>query len=155
MAINSQANRRTFLKTAGVAAIAGATGSANMVFAAPNGSLKSADGKYDFDSIYSRIGTDCYKWDDQIARFGAENIQVGMGVATMDFQAAPCISEALAARCGHENWGYSIIQDTFYDSITQWSKNRHGLELDPDSMVISAGVYPRSQAPVRGGCERG
>ena len=153
MAIISEANRRTFLKAAGLTAIAGATGSANLVFASPNGSLRSADGKFDFDTVYNRIGTDCYKWDDQIDRFGAENIQVGMGVATMDFQAPPCIAEALTRRLSHENWGYPIIQDSFYESIVDWNKNRHGLEVDPDTIVISAGVYPGIIAAIRTFCE--
>jgi len=146
-------NRRTFLKTAGIAAITGITGATQTVFATPNGALKASDGKYDFDTVYSRIGSKCYKWDNQITRFGAENIQVGMGVATMDFQAAPCITKALADRCAHENWGYSVIQDSLYEAIADWNMARYGFEVDPDSLVISAGVYPAIIAALRTLCE--
>ena len=46
-------------------------------------------GKYDFDTPYNRIGTDCIKWDAQIRLYGREHIAVGMGIADMDFRVAP------------------------------------------------------------------
>jgi len=147
-------NRRSFLKSTAVTALSGTalSGAAGSSFAAtarPKGSLRLPNGKFDFDSVYSRIGTDCYKWDDQVSRFGADKFKVGMGVASMDFQAAPCVTEALAKRCAHENWGYTVIQDSFYEAIADWNKDRHGLDVDPDSIVISAGVYPGIIAALR------
>ena len=59
-------------------------------------------GRYDFDTPYSRIGTDSVKWDRQIKTYGKENIAVGMGIADMDFRCAPAISKALAERIQHE-----------------------------------------------------
>ena len=47
--------------------------------------------KFDFDKVIDRRGTGSLKWDVP------EN-ELPMWVADMDFQTAPCIREALAAR---------------------------------------------------------
>ena len=38
--------------------------------------------------------------------YGKGSIEVGMGIADMDFRAAPAITKALQDRMQHENWGY-------------------------------------------------
>ncbi len=62
-----------------------------------------------------------------------------MGVATMDFEAAPCITDALAERCKHNNWGYMSSQDSLREAIVTWNGERHDIDIDPESLVISAG----------------
>jgi cystathionine beta-lyase len=138
-------NRRTFLKSAGTAAIAGAaTSGASLLHPMASLAAPAQDGSggFDFDTPYDRIGTDCAKWDTIIERHGAENIQVAMGVADMDFKCAPAITEALAERVRHENWGYLKMPDDFFPAIVDWNKNRHGLEINPDLMALSDGVHP-------------
>src|SRR5688572_10399737 len=95
--------RRKFLERAGLTAALGAVGGRAAPLAAAR-ILPRAQAGYDFDEIYDRVGTDSTKWDAAIAAFG-DQIEVGMGVADMDFRAAPCITRALAERCAHENWG--------------------------------------------------
>ena len=100
-------NRRAFLKNAGMTAVLGAVGT-RTAFAEEIGFVESAaSGRqvYDFDEVYNRVDTDSIKWDSAIATYG-EEIEVGMGIADMDFQAPQCITKALAERCEHENWGY-------------------------------------------------
>ena len=139
-------NRRTFLKSAGTAALAGAATSGtsllNPVAAAAASPLQDGSGGFDFDTPYDRVGTDCAKWDSIMERHGAENIQVAMGVADMDFKCAPVITEALAERVRHENWGYLKMPEDFFPAIVDWNKNRHGLEINPDLMALSDGVHP-------------
>jgi cystathionine beta-lyase len=60
----------------------------------------------------------------------------------MDFKAAPCIGRAIAERCKHENWGYLKMPSSFVDAIVAWNKKRYGLEIDPETVVISSGVHP-------------
>jgi cystathionine beta-lyase len=121
-------------------AIAGAVGaSATRGSAAP---ARAADAAFDFDTPYNRVGTDCIKWDEQMAKFGKDNVQAGMGIADMDFRAAPCIGKALAERCQHENWGYLYMPQSFIETIVAWNKRRYGLEIDPKTVVISSGVHP-------------
>jgi len=147
MSSNHDFSRRSFLKGAGMTALAGAVGaggaSAVSTAAAAGASPYLRDGKYDFDTIYSRVGTDCFKWDSQIALFG-DKVQVGMGIADMDFRAAPCIGEAMAERLKHENWGYLSTEayDSYREAIADWNLDRYGYELDPASIVFATGVHP-------------
>jgi cystathionine beta-lyase len=131
-------------------AIAGAAGTGALPrTAAAHTGPERADEVFDFDTPYDRIGTDCIKWDDQIAKFGKENVQVGMGIADMDFKAAPCIGKALAERCRHENWGYLKMPDSYIEAIVAWNKKRYGLDIDPGTVVISTGVHPALIAAIQ------
>jgi len=96
---------------------------------------------YDFDEIYDRAGTDCSKWDGVREGFG-EDIEVAMGIADMDFRAAPCITRALAERCRHENWGYLRRPASYIQAIVDWNKRRYDLDIDPGSVVLTTGVHP-------------
>ncbi len=137
-------NRRAFIRTAGMTALAGAATSGTslvtpVVAATP---MQGGSNGYDFDTPYDRIGTDCSKWDGIIARYGRENISVAMGVADMDFRCAPAITQALSERIQHENWGYFSMPDDFFQSIVDWNQKRYSLEIDPELMSLSDGVHP-------------
>jgi len=140
-------NRRNFLKSASMTALAGAVGAgaagAATTAAAATGTPYLRNGKYDFDTPYSRIGTDCVKWDSQITECG-DKVKVGMGIADMDFRAAPCIGEAMAERLQHENWGYLNAEgyQAFRETIAEWNMDRYGLKVDPSTIVIATGVHP-------------
>ena len=142
MSQNLALNRRAFLKSAGVTAVLGAVG------AKPASATTGTNGvpptllypTYDFDEVFDRVGTDCSKWDSPIATYG-ENIEVGMGIADMDFRAAPCVTKALAERCAHENWGYLRRPDSYVQSIVDWNKRRYDLDVDPGSVVLNTGVH--------------
>ena len=101
------------------------------------------NGKYDFDTVYSRIGSDSVKFDSQIAKYG-DKLKIGMGIADTDFRAAPCIGEAMAKRLEHENWGYLSAEGyaNFREVIAEWNHNRYGLDVDPTSLQIATGVHP-------------
>jgi len=147
MSSNHDFNRRSFLKGAGMTALAGAVGvggAATVSTAAAAGAPPYLrNGKYDFDTIYSRVGSDSVKWDSQIAIFG-DKVQVGMGIADMDFRAAPCIREAMMERLQHENWGYLSAESykSYREAIADWNHDRYGYELDPASIVFATGVHP-------------
>jgi cystathionine beta-lyase len=143
MSQRNQFNRRAFLRTAGMTALAGAAGTgASLVAARPSAGAEPPDGVYDFDEIYDRTGTSCSKWDAQIKKYGKENIEVAMGVADMDFRCAPAITRALKERVDHENWGYGVPRESYIDAIAAWNKSRHGVEVDPASVRLTTGVHP-------------
>jgi len=96
---------------------------------------------FDFDEILPRVGTESIRWDKAIEDFGTE-IEAGMGVADMDFRAAPCVTRALAERCAHENWGYQHRGSAYAEAVTAWSARRYGLEIDPGTVVFTTGVHP-------------
>ena len=135
-------SRRTFLRGAGMTAVLGAVGARPGGIGGTADLLASTSGQtFDFDAIYDRRGTDCNKWDRAIEMFG-EDIEVGMGIADMDFRAAPCITEALAKRCEHENWGYLSRPASYTQAIADWNHRRYGLEVDPATIEVTTGVHP-------------
>lgn len=149
MSQHGRFNRRTFLRSAGLTAVAGAVGGSSVTGQTP------ARGVYDFDTVYDRIGTDSSKWDAQIARYGRDQIEVGMGTADQDFRIAPAISEALRRRVAHENFGYMTKPASYLESIVDWNRRRHGLEIDPDSILHSDGVHPAIISTLRAFCPKG
>jgi cystathionine beta-lyase len=144
----AELNRRNFLKGASMTALAGAVGvgaaGTATIAAAEGGTIPYLkNGKYDFDTVYNRIGSGCVKWDSQIAAFG-DKMEIGMGIADMDFRAAPCIGEAMAKRMEHENWGYLGAEEyeKFRGTIADWNRDRYNLEVDTSAIVIATGVHP-------------
>ena len=133
MRTKAELDRRVFLKGAGLTALWSAVGTS-----AP----AATSGRYDFDEVYARVGTECTKWDKQLGRFGKGSVEVGMGIADMDFRAAPCITRALAERCRHENWGYMDPPRSYVDAIVNWNQRRYGLQIDPATLEFSMGVHP-------------
>jgi cystathionine beta-lyase len=146
-------DRRTFLQHAGMTALWGTVG-AN-VARGESGAGTSMQPKYDFDEIYNRFGTDSTKFDRQIRVFGKGSVEVGMGIADMDFRAAPAITKALKDRLQHENWGYLDDQRMIVDEVVAWNKRRYGVDINPDQMVISAGVHPALISALQAFCPRG
>jgi cystathionine beta-lyase len=147
-------NRRGFLLGAGAAALGGAAGSVPATAiagaaAAKAGTKVGAGGAVDLDEVYDRVGSNCYKWDRQIQRFGEEQFDIGMGIADMDFRCAPCITEALHERVNHENWGYMNHQDSLKEAIAEWNRVRHGVDVDPGIIQLAAGVHPGLIAALR------
>jgi cystathionine beta-lyase len=154
-------NRRAFLRNAGFTAIAGAAAAGNpapLFAASPESSIEQTNGKFDFDTVYSRFGTDSTKFDQQINRYGKGSVEVGMGIADIDFKAAPSITKALQDRVKHENWGY-LDMDTWtprtQEAIAAWSKRRYNFAVDPKTIVVSNGVHPALIAALKTFSPRG
>jgi len=97
---------------------------------------------YDFDSIIDRRVTDSLKWDVK------EN-ELPMWVADMDFQTAPEIRKALAARLEHGIFGYSDVPDEWYQAYIDWWKNNHGFEMKKEWLMFCTGVIPAISSIVR------
>ncbi|MCH7749648.1 MAG: putative C-S lyase [Acidobacteria bacterium] len=156
MSLNTGLDRRAFLKSAGMTALAGAVGSGTAEGVVVAGAaVQPEQTQFDFDTIYDRIGTDCSKWDAQIAKYGRDKIEVPMGTADQDFRIAPVITRALQRRIEHENYGYLTIPASYVESIVNWNKRRHGFEIDPDLLLHSDGVHPAIISTLRAFCPPG
>jgi cystathionine beta-lyase len=141
-------------------ALVGAVGSGTPLAAAAAAvTAEPMNGKYDFDTPYNRFGTDSTKYDQQIRIYGKDSVQVGMGIADMDFRVAPAITKALMERMQHENWGYldmgGAMGRAFTDNVVAWNKKRYGLTVNPDSIVITTGVHPGLIAALKTFCPPG
>ncbi len=133
--------RRSFLHSAGMTALLGAVGGGAPSVAAAANAL-APGGKYDFDTPYNRFGTNSIKYDSIIRQYGKDSIQVGMGIADMDFRAAPSITKALKERLEHENWGYLDMPAAFAEGVIAWNKKHYGVTIPPEDLIITMGVHP-------------
>ena len=152
MAQNDGLNRRSFLRNAGLTALVGAVAPGSSLAAAAGAALAPADStKFDFDTPYSRIGTDSVKWDGPIAtgHTDKDHLVAGMGIADMDFRCAPAITQALQERMKHDVWGYMTVPKSFNEGIVAWNKRRYGIDIDPALMDITTGVHPGLVAALR------
>ncbi len=137
-------NRRNFLRSAGMTAIAGAVGSGTTLRPV---TVSAAGGKFDFDTPYNRIGSDSVKWDQALRQNGMDSIIAGMGIADMDFKCAPSITEALTKRIQHENWGYLDMPKQFVEGIVAWNKKRYGVDVNPGLGRSSRPACTRASSP--------
>ena len=149
-------NRRAFLRNAGLTALAGAAAGSHaaplLAATADTATAQASDGKFDFDTIYNRFGTDSTKFDQQINTYGKDSVQVGMGIADIDFRAAPSITRALNERMKHENWGYLDMNTwtpKMQEAVAAWNKRHYGITIDPSSLVLANGVHPALVAALR------
>ena len=150
-------NRRGFLRNAGMTALAGAVGGGTSLRTVTASAFEgaAANGKFDFDTPYNRLGTDSVKWDQALRQNEMGTIVAGMGIADMDFRCAPVITKALQDRIQHENWGYLDTPKSFVEGIVAWNKKRYNLNIDPESVVITTGVHPGIIATLRAYCPVG
>ena len=98
--------------------------------------------KYNFDNPPSRRGTSCFKWDCKPG-------ELPMWIADMDFEAAPEIRAALQKRLDHGIFGYDDQGEAWYEAYIDWWRDRHGLTIEKDWLVFSAGVVPSISSLVR------
>lgn len=106
--------------------------------------------KYDFDEIVNRRGTNSVKWDE-----AKEEGVIPMWVADMDFKAAPCILEALKKRVEHGVFGYTIVPDSYYESIISWFERHHQWHIERDWIIYTSGVVPAISAIIKALTEPG
>lgn len=95
--------------------------------------------KYDFDTPVDRCGTHCTKYDCMSETFGSDKL-IPMWIADMDFCVCPDISDALIRRLSHRVYGYSTPPESYWQSIINWLKKRHGLEVSREHLAFVPGV---------------
>ena len=85
--------------------------------------------KFDFDKLTDRRGVDSLKWD-------CARGELPMWVADMDFENAPCITDAVNARAGRGIFGYTSVGEEWYSSIINWWSRRHGWNMRKDWLIF-------------------
>ena len=98
--------------------------------------------KYNFDAPPSRFGTTCFKWS-------CKETELPMWIADMDFEAAPEIRAALRKRLDHGIFGYDDLGEDWYEAYIGWWRDRHGLLMEKENLIFSAGVVPSISSLVR------
>lgn len=97
-----------------------------------------------FDLAPDRRGSGSYKWDSI-----PEPDMIPLWVADMDFKTAPCVIEALARRVDHGVFGYTLVDDSYYEALTGWFASRHGYDIDSRMVIYTSGVVPAISAIIK------
>ena len=98
----------------------------------------------DFDKITPRRNTNSVKWDVL-----KDDGVIPMWVADMDFQTAPAIIKAVEQRAAHGIFGYTKVQDSYYQAIINWFDRRHQWCIERDWIVYTSGVVPAISAIIK------
>ena len=99
--------------------------------------------KYNFDELIERRGTGCVKWDESL------NDVIPLWVADMDFSVAPAILEAIRQRAKHPVFGYTFVQDDYYESVISWFLRRHHWTIQREWILYTTGVVPAMSCAVK------
>ena len=104
--------------------------------------------KYNFDERIERSGTGCVKWDAAPPRQtggwplpGGKDL-IPLWVADMDFAVAPAILKAVRQRAEHPIFGYTLVDDSYYEAITSWFQRRHHWTIEREHILYTTGVVP-------------
>lgn len=92
-----------------------------------------------FDTVYSRIGTNSVKWDGLEYVFGKPDL-LPMWVADMDFPPPKEITDALKERLNHPVFGYTMPPRSLQEAICSWQRKRYNWEISPDWLLFSPGI---------------
>jgi cystathionine beta-lyase len=107
-----------------------------------------------FDEVISREGTHTFKYDLRKKLFGTEDIYP-MWVADTEFKAPDFILNSLRNRLEHGIFGYTMLDDEYYQSIIDWNSKRHGWDIKKEGIKYSPGVVPSLFASVASYTEPG
>lgn len=96
-------------------------------------------GKIDFDEQIERKNTNCLKYDFAVHRGKPADI-LPLWVADMDFKVAQPILDAIIQRTQHGIFGYSEVQEDYFDAVKSWMEKRHGWTVERRWLVKTPGV---------------
>ena len=93
----------------------------------------------DFDRVYDRRGTNCFKYDP-IPLQGMPEDTLPLWVADMDFPAPACVGEAVRALTQPGIYGYGFGGAEHFAAIRGWFGRRFGWQVEEDWLVETPGV---------------
>ena len=98
---------------------------------------------FDFTTEAAPRGTNSVKWDSC-----APDV-IPMWVAEMDFPAAPCIVKAVQERVAKGVFGYTLVPDSYYESVIRWFGLRHGWSITRDQIIPVQGIVPATSIAIK------
>ena len=110
-----------------------------------------------FDEIIERRGTGCVKWDHPnpaiLSCSGEEGVDyqdvIPLWVADMDFAVAPAIQEAIRRRAAHPVFGYTHVEDGYYEAVISWFQRRHQWTVRREEIIYTTGVVPGMSVAIK------
>lgn len=94
---------------------------------------------YDFDELIERRNTNCLKYDFALRRGKPEHV-LPLWVADMDFRVSQEVLDAITERVQHGIFGYSEVQEDYFEAVRDWMKKRHDWSVERRWLVKTPGV---------------
>ncbi|AYJ80383.1 cystathionine beta-lyase [Aliarcobacter cryaerophilus ATCC 43158] len=104
--------------------------------------------KYNFDKVINRKNTNCYKWDT------TKDGVIPMWVADMDFEVAQPILNSIIKRTNHGVFGYTVVDDGYFDAEINWWKKRFNCEIKKEWIEPTTGVIPSLASIIQTFCQK-
>lgn len=95
--------------------------------------------RYDFDKVIERRGSGAVKTDALKKVYGKDEL-IPLWVADMDFETPDFITEALRERLEHPIFGYTVIPEDYWQTVSKWIEDRHGWSTECEWMTFIPGI---------------
>lgn len=95
--------------------------------------------EYNFDEVVDRNGSHCVKWDAWKSQGKPEGL-LPLWVADMDFKAPQPVIDALEQRALHGIYGYTMVDDGYFEAVAGWMERRHHWTIQKEWIVPTPGV---------------
>lgn len=103
---------------------------------------------YDFTTEAAPRGTNSVKWDMRPE-------VLPLWVAEMDFPVAPFIVEAVRRRVSAAAFGYTLVPDSYFESVSRWFARRYGWTIAREDIIPIQGIVPAVSIAVKALTEPG
>ncbi|WP_164470907.1 MalY/PatB family protein [Vaginisenegalia massiliensis] len=111
---------------------------------------------FEFDQLADRRTDHSRKWDRKFveAIYGPlPEDYISMWIADLDFQVAPVIQDCLQEIVAKKTLGYVYTYDEFYQAIQYWQKDKLGLDIDREHILLDYSVAISLYHAVRAFCQ--
>lgn len=98
-------------------------------------------GNFDFSRLEDRTNTMATKWDKAQEIFAGEDV-LPMWVADSDWQTVPAVKNILKKRAEQGIFGYSFADQSVYQAVQNWLRQRFELDVEKDWLLFDTGVVP-------------
>ncbi len=93
------------------------------------------------------------KWDESpaVSVLGGSATEglIPLWVADMDFVVAPAIQKAIRQRAEHPIFGYTYVQDDYYEAVISWFRRRHQWTIQREWILYTTGVVPAMSVAIK------
>lgn len=93
----------------------------------------------DFDTIIDRKNTNCLKYDFAKRRGMPEDL-LPLWIADMDFKTSSYIQDALSKQVEHGIFGYSEVQEEYFEAVKGWMKKRYDWDVSERWLIKTPGI---------------
>jgi len=107
----------------------------------------------EFDTVIDRSGTHAFKWE--FRRHCRDRGIIPLWVADMDFEAPEAVRRAVRERAAHGIYGYTLLPDSYFQSVISWMARRFDWEIRKKWIVFTPGVVPALNLAVQAFTEPG